>query len=137
MQRNYLNIIFILYIYMYILSIIDSEKLKKLKIIDSYCKILFKESYYREWKVFYMSKESNKLWREFYRDQHSMLLTSLFMNVIVLSKLRRLFNSSEREMRLKNSPQLAVRVCSLHCYRRACIRCTRDRTYKYDHFLVD
>lgn len=46
MQRNYLNIIFILYIYMYILSIIDSEKLKKLKIIDSYCKILFKESYY-------------------------------------------------------------------------------------------
>lgn len=136
MQRNYLNIILILYIYIF-LSIIDLEKLKKLKIIDSYCKILFKESYYREWKVFYMSKESNKLWREFYRDQHSMLLTSLFMNVIVLSKLRRLFNSSERKMRLKNSPQLAVRVCSLHCYRRACIRCTRDRTYKYDHFLVD
>lgn len=136
MQKNYLNIILILYIYIF-LSIIDSEKLKKLNIIDSYCKILFKESYYREWKIFYMSKESNKLWREFYRDQHSMLLTSLFMNVIVLSKLRRLFNSSERKMRLKNSPQLAVRVCSLHCYRRACIRCTRDRTYKYDHFLID
>lgn len=135
MQKNYLNIILILYIYIF-LSIIDSEKLKKLNIIDSYCKILFKESYYREWKIFYMSKESNKLWREFYRDQHSMLLTSLFMNVIVLSKLRRLFNSSERKMRLKNSPQL-VRVCSLHCYRRACIRCTRDRTYKYDHFLID
>lgn len=47
MQRNYLNIILILYIYIF-LSIIDLEKLKKLKIIDSYCKILFKESYYRE-----------------------------------------------------------------------------------------
>lgn len=45
MQRNYLNIILILYIYIF-LSIIDLEKLKKLKIIDSYCKILFKESYY-------------------------------------------------------------------------------------------
>lgn len=42
--REIISILF----YIFFLSIIDSEKLKKLKIIDSYCKILFKESYYRE-----------------------------------------------------------------------------------------